>query len=167
MSLLEQTTNTFTQLSNALQLLTNTTYKTPNKILGNASIGSHVRHIVEMYECLLLGVTTGLIDYDNRKRNTDIENDKEFALALISSLQKKLAVENMPLTIKHNGNVNENSTAILTQTNYNRELLYNIEHTIHHMALIRIGIETATDVSLCTSFGYAPSTINYRKQCAQ
>jgi hypothetical protein len=52
-------------------------------------------------------------------------------------------------------------------TNYYREVAYNLEHTIHHMALIRVGIREVSSVELPADFGVASSTIKYRKQCAQ
>jgi hypothetical protein len=56
---------------------------------------------------------------------------------------------------------------IIISTNYFREVAYNIEHTIHHMALIRVGINETTNILLPENFGVASSTIKYRKQCAQ
>ena len=41
-------------------------YTKPSEILSKATIGQHVRHSIEMYQCLLLGYETGLIDYGKR-----------------------------------------------------------------------------------------------------
>jgi hypothetical protein len=52
-------------------------------------------------------------------------------------------------------------------SNYYREVMYNLEHTIHHHALIKVGIEHFTSLQLPESFGVAPSTMQYRETCAQ
>jgi hypothetical protein len=49
-------------------------------------------------------------------------------------------------------------------SNVQRELVYLIEHSIHHFALVRIGIqENFPEISLPFSFGIAYSTIKYRE----
>ena len=58
---------------------------------------------------------------------------------------------------------NEDSFA----TSFTRELFYCDEHTIHHLALIRVGINEIGGYQLNESFGVAPSTIKYRQSCAQ
>jgi hypothetical protein len=52
-------------------------------------------------------------------------------------------------------------------TNYRREIAYNLEHTIHHMALIKVGIREVSDLEIPEGFGVASSTIKYLKKCAQ
>ena len=52
-------------------------------------------------------------------------------------------------------------------SNYYREVMYNLEHAIHHHALIKVAIIHFTDLDLPDSFGVAPSTMEYRKACAQ
>ena len=56
---------------------------------------------------------------------------------------------------------------LLIQSNYERELLYNLEHCIHHQALIKVAIIQSNSVAIDENFGVARSTIEYRKQCAQ
>jgi len=53
------------------------------------------------------------------------------------------------------------------QTNFEREIAYNLEHTIHHMALIRVGVAEATTLQVPDEFGVASATVKYRKSCAQ
>jgi hypothetical protein len=45
--------------------------------------------------------------------------------------------------------------------------MYNLEHTIHHMALIRIGISEVSDIRLSENYGVASSTIKHLQSCAQ
>jgi hypothetical protein len=53
---------------------------------------------------------------------------------------------------------------ITIATNYSRELVYNIEHAVHHMALIKIGVrEAASYIDLPSDFGIAASTIRYKE----
>ena len=52
-------------------------------------------------------------------------------------------------------------------SNYFRELLYNLEHCIHHQALIKVAILQLGHLHVNENFGVARSTIEYRKQCAQ
>ena len=56
---------------------------------------------------------------------------------------------------------------IRISTNFYREIAYNLEHTIHHMALIRVGISEVSNIRLPEDFGIATSTVKHRKQCAQ
>jgi len=51
------------------------------------------------------------------------------------------------------------------KTNALRELAYNIEHAIHHMAIIKIGInEVSPYILLPSAFGVASSTIRHLKK---
>ena len=56
---------------------------------------------------------------------------------------------------------------LLIETNYNRELLYNLEHCIHHQALIKVALLQSESITVDANFGVARSTIEYRNQCAQ
>jgi hypothetical protein len=48
------------------------------------------------------------------------------------------------------------------------QLVQALEHTIHHMALIRIGIrDTGSEHFLPEGYGIASSTLQHRRECAQ
>ena len=163
--LISQTKSVFIQLTNAINQLEHSDYKKPLENLSGSSIGQHVRHVIEFYQCLMNGYETGIIDYDKRIRNKMIEESREFALQCInkivfdieqSSLKKILSLE---IFYEH-----ENETIKLSTT-FERELVYNIEHSVHHMALLKIGIkEINENILLPSEFGVAVSTIRHHQQ---
>ena len=57
---------------------------------------------------------------------------------------------------------------VKVETSFDRELLYAIEHTIHHMAIIKMGILLHyPNITIPKNFGVAESTIQYKSSCAQ
>ncbi len=158
--------NVFDQLRYSLDQLTPAQYVHPGKLLSQASIGQHVRHIIELFTCLEDGYASGTVNYEKRKRDRRIETDKEFALQLLDGITAGLARENKNLLLE--AAYGEDATGWLQfDTNYYREIAYNLEHTIHHMALIKVGIGEVSAMELPEAFGVAPSTLKYKKACAQ
>jgi len=157
--------NVLGELSESLYQLSENQYYTPCKHLSNASIGQHVRHVVELFQCLLNGYETGLVNYEKRKRDTKIETDKGFAVLLLQDIVNAIDRVNKDLNIEVA--LGHDAEGALISSNYFREVLYNIEHAIHHMALIRVGVQEMTDIVLPESYGVAPSTIQHRQACAQ
>ncbi|MBU2904037.1 MULTISPECIES: DinB family protein [Arenibacter] len=153
---LESFKEVLTQLPEAI-------YTKPCPILSNATIGQHTRHIIELYQCLVQGYGTGSVSYDRRQRDKRIETDVHFATFQLVQIQISLEKPNKKLNISFDLNGHEQEL----ESNYFREVMYNLEHTIHHEALIKVGINLLTDIKLPDSFGVAPSTLKYRKQCAQ
>ena len=156
----------FDQLQDALQGLSDAEYAVPVPALSHSSIGSHVRHIIEMFQCLMEGYPTGLVDYARRRRDRTIEENKRTAAELLVSLLENLEKPNKDLSVSAEY-ADEQGEPIRVDSNYERELVFNLEHAIHHMALIRIGIAEAAGIRLPESFGVAFATVNYRNQCAQ
>lgn len=138
-------------------------YTNPCEALSNATIGQHTRHIIELYQCLIEGYAAGNINYDDRKRNPLYENDIPAAIGIIREIQKNLEQPDKELNIFCG--TDENSVCI--ESNYYREVLYNLEHCIHHQALIKVGLLSIKDINIADGFGVAPSTLQYRQECAQ
>lgn len=158
--------SSFQQLIVVLEQLTADQYKTPSENLSGSSIGQHTRHIIELYQCLLNGYSAGKVCYDDRKRDSRIETDQHFAKQLLHDISSAISKDNIELQLA--GTYDEQSSEKLQlTTNYYRELLYNHEHTIHHMALIRVGLKELTTEPVAEHFGIASSTIRHREQCAQ
>lgn len=158
--------NVLGQLSDSLVQLSEAEYARPCISLGNASIGQHVRHVIELFECLYNGYEQGEVNYENRKRDARIERDKCLAADLIRVICTHVDKPAKELLLRSNyGELAEEG--ITVSSNYHRELIYNLEHAVHHMALIRIGINEVSSVEVPEGFGVATSTIKYRKSCAQ
>ena len=146
-----------------LQLPGQSTYTDPCEALSNATIGQHSRHIIELYQCLLEGYPTGKINYDGRQRNPLYENDITAAVAVIRELQQRLEQPDKEVNIFCG--TDDNSVCI--ESNYYREVLYNLEHCIHHQALIKVALLSIKNIHIAEGFGVAPSTLQHRQACAQ
>jgi uncharacterized damage-inducible protein DinB len=154
------------QLENAVSELSDQQFCTPIPLLGNSTIGQHIRHILEFYIELDNGYPIGLIDYNGRKRDHDLQTYRESAIHKIQQISNLIKLENKVLNVTVDFDSEEGITQQLP-SNYFRELMYNIEHTVHHMALIRVGISLCSSILLPEDFGLAASTIKYKKACAQ
>ena len=158
--------NVFAQLTDSLEQLTDEQYSQPSKILFKASIGQHVRHVIELFICLDQGYESGTVNYEKRKRDHRIETDRLLAIQLLQMIANNLDKADKELLLEASYDEQSDNTATVT-TNYYREIIYNLEHTVHHMALIRVGVKEVSEVDLPESFGVASSTVKYRKACAQ
>jgi len=156
----------FVQLSETLNQLTNEEYMQPSRILLSATIGQHVRHIIELFQCLEKGYDEGIVNYEKRKRDYQIETNKELAATLLKAVYQNVERPNKEIVLETEDYCDTMEVASIS-SNYYRELAYNLEHTIHHMALIRVGVNEVSSIELPDEFGVAYSTIKYRKQCAQ
>lgn len=156
----------FIQLSDVLDRLSDEEYARESRILSKATIGQHVRHIIELFQCLENGYAEGRVNYEKRKRDYRIETDKKLAAALLSTVYRGLERPNKEIILEAE-DYGDTAETVAVPSNYYREIAYNLEHSIHHMALIRVGIHEVSDLAIPDEFGVAYSTIKYRRQCAQ
>ena len=151
------------ELIDLLNQLTQNEYSESCAALSDATIGEHTRHIIEMFHCLENQLESGIVNYDNRQRNARIETDNIFAIEKINGIKQTIDKKNINLKLLQLVDGEE----IQIESNYFRELLYNLEHCIHHQALIKVAILQCETVKIDPNFGVARSTIAYRNQCAQ
>ena len=163
-SVFNKSTEALSSLVNVLlQLPDQHSYANPCQALSNATIGQHTRHIIELYQCLLAGYPAGEINYDDRKRNILYENDITAAVNTIKDIQLHLQQPDKAVNII----CQTENDSVCIESNYYREVLYNLEHCIHHQALIKVALLSIKDMQIADGFGVAPSTLQYRQQCAQ
>lgn len=131
-----------------------------DQVSFSGSIGQHTRHIIEFYEQFLLTYQIGEINYDLRKRNQILESNQNECVNSIENIINVLnnmdLVHDLQILVTNNFSNHVSSVG--------RELMFLNEHTVHHLALIRIIAETKgysfTDME---NFGVSNSTQLYRK----
>lgn len=131
---------------------------------GRASVGQHVRHTLEFYHSLFQGGRN--VNYDTRKRDILVESSAEHAVVSVDAIIRELedVTKDFPLVLKADL-ASDSDRPLQVASSFSRELMYVLEHAIHHMALIRILIkDEEPDFELDDSFGVAYSTLAYRSQ---
>ena len=139
-------------------------YAQKNIHLNNETIGKHVRHIIDFYLCFINGIKIKFIDYDKRERNKKVENDKEYAIKTISVIINLLknSYLNTPITI----NLNLSTTKSSLKSSIERELMYIVDHAIHHGHIIQLFIKNYYPNDYNNIEFYSPSTLD-RAQCVK
>ncbi len=156
----------FDQLTWLLDQLSDGQFIEKQEIFSGATIGKHYRHIIEFFQSVSLAEDTETICYDNRLRDSRIENNRLFARELLSDLKKDLeTIDNdKPLSLVGDPGYDSENNTWNMRSSLLREFHYAVEHAIHHMAIIRMGIRSVyTEIRIGVEFGVAPSTLRFQK----
>jgi hypothetical protein len=158
-------TNILTQLKDLATQISEQDFSKPSETLSHSTIGQHLRHTLEFFGCLRSGYQHGVVNYDSRAHDHIIEHDKFVALAAIDDTMGFIeGLVDRPMLLQVGYDLREETFQELDTTVF-RELVYNIEHAVHHMAIIKIGVhELAPYIKLAPDFGIAVSTIRHREQ---
>ncbi|GAA4811915.1 hypothetical protein [Litoribaculum gwangyangense] len=123
-----------------------------------SSIGSHVRHILDFYDCIFSINTENKIDLTARSRNIDVESKCTSAEDYLDSIINKL--KNFDFDDNRLVNVIDDLGSGKIQIPYTFGALFAQanSHTIHHYAIINY-IANSLKITLSnTDFGYNPTT---------
>ena len=161
----KQLTEQLHALSTLLEELKDEHYTKTIEHLGNASIGGHTRHIIELIDCAVQGYNLGTVDYVNRKRDLLLEGDRRFALTVLNNLKTRFNLPDKRLKLVVE--TSEEATNNTVDTTYYREMVYNTEHCIHHLALIKVALIEMQLNLVESNFGMAYSTLKYRSTLTQ
>lgn len=122
-----------------------------------SSIGSHIRHILDFYECILN--EENAFDLTRRKRDAKIETDCKYALIYLQQLENRLLkvdqsrMDRLVEVVDDLGlgktKVTYTFEALIAQAN---------SHTIHHYAIINYILEGLDLRFNENDFGYNPTT---------
>jgi hypothetical protein len=143
-----------------LDKLPDSDYSKPLPLLSDASIGAHTRHILDGFLCLMRQQSGGVISYDKRERDRNIE------ISTACARQKLDEIRQFILGLDGGGEfefeVSYADRLFRTSSSMKREIIHNIEHVIHHLAIIKIALLAYhEEIVLPVQFGVAPSTLRY------
>ena len=74
------------ELKSILNQVKDSDYSKTLFVLENGTLGRHVRHILEFYECLFISNSGDTICYDDRRRNLLLEENVRFATDYIDEI---------------------------------------------------------------------------------
>jgi hypothetical protein len=166
MNLSQACLNIIAQLRDLTNQIEPNDFSKPSAALSNSTLGQHMRHTLEFFCCFERGFSSGVINYDKRDHSKTIENDKFVALDALNKITDFIIEisdqeKSMKLEVGYDLKKEE---YITIETNAMRELVYNIEHAVHHMAIMKIGVrEIASYIKLPQDFGIAASTVRYKE----
>ena len=138
-------------------------YSTPSS--AGASIGQHIRHSTDHFSRALRAQSqeTGAVcQYDVRSRGTELEHDRDAATRVLAELSAGLE-QLEPSSLDRNVHVSfvltrDGGETVLRST-LARELAFCAHHAVHHNYVMRlIAEELGLTASVCSTFGFAPST---------
>lgn len=134
------------------------------QLLPGGTVGGHVRHCIEFYQCLFEGIESGEVNYDARRRNRDIESYPAIACQTIQHIlfTDWVRIERLPhdLQLRVRESIEDWQVSSL-----GRELGFAFSHTTHHLALIGALLRDHGH-SVADEVGLAPSTARHFAQQA-
>jgi hypothetical protein len=153
------------QLLTAISVMNAVDDLTYRKTVLGSSVGQQFRHILDIVDRLLEGVTVGKIDFSNRRRDKRVEKNREFAIERFKGTLGRVAqLSNISLNTMVAVR-SEADRAVWLVSSLGREVDYVTSHSIHHYALIAAKL-AVLGINCEESFGIAPSTLEYRERLA-
>ena len=122
------TLQTLEQFKVVLLQITENDFSTPCSVLSDTSIGQHTRHVIELFQCLIKGYDHGMVNYDDRKRDKRIEQERDFAVLKINEIQNSIEKEDKLMMLEQCFDQEKN---VIT-SNYYREVIYNLEKDLRY-----------------------------------
>ncbi len=162
--LLDSLTLSLSQISAILEQLQLLSKDKRNYLYQDLNIGNHVRHVIDHCIAVKDGISSGRIDYNNRNRGTHIESKSQQALNALNEFAKW--VNNCEQNCTDKEMLIKSEIDCLQTRNQefksslSRELLYLINHTIHHAAHIGL-ICKHQEVEIPLHTGMAPCTMSF------
>lgn len=163
--LLNSTRIALKQITTILTLLASQLQEKQEQLFIEQRIGAHIRHVHDHFRSLFIGLESGIVDYNLRNRESSEELYLQTCLTEHDKVFAKLnAVDNLVGKIEIISEINCHTTENLQMTSsIERELLYLINHTIHHAAIIK-HIMDLGGVTCPHEIGLAPGTATYYRQ---
>ena len=124
----------------------------------HSSIGSHIRHILDFYECVFEVNSQNQIDLTARSRNTDVEEQCDCAKDYLNLIISKLNTLDFDMEKTVSVIDDLGLGTIKIPYTYGSLLAQANSHTIHHYAIINYIFDNLGIIINDDEFGYNPTT---------
>jgi len=129
-------------------------------------VGAHIRHVIEHYEALLSPTLPGIVDYDQRPRDRELERNGSLARTRLMALHQHLSEWghlDLDATVSVHGQAGlVGDLGFVVTSTIGRELVSVASHAVHHFALLH-----AHCLQHCIptgeNFGKAPATVAHER----
>ena len=142
-------------------------HELPGALSYAAPVGAHLRHVIEHCEALLCPAEIGIVDYDQRPRDRELERQPTLARARLEALLARLlqwtdAQLDAPLQVRGLGGLTGDFDFAMNSS-AGRELVFVASHAIHHYALLQAHCKQH-GIPINAQIGRAPATVAH--ECA-
>jgi hypothetical protein len=125
-------------------------------------VGAHLRHVIEHYQALADGLTLGVVDYDGRPRDRQLETNATLARDRLLGLRQALGqwtpdMLDRPVQVLGQGGITGDFDFCVASS-VGRELAFLASHAVHHFALLAEHLQRH-GVPVPAHFGKAPGTV--------
>jgi hypothetical protein len=126
--------------------------------------------VLDHFLCLIEGIRTGEVNYDQRRRNPQLESSIIQARLVTEGLMDELrglsqAVLQRECIVTYSVGYGESGAEGVT-SNVAREVMFCVGHAIHHYAILKL-LCAGAGVELPGEFGVAPSTLRHLETAAR
>lgn len=149
-----------------LDRVDNETYTRPLGGTFSGSLGAHYRHVLDHFLCLLDGIRSGNVNYDQRQRDPLLESSVVQARLVTERLMDEFRslsrdVLQRECVVTYSVGYGEHGEEAAT-SNVAREVMFCVGHAIHHYAILKL-LCAGARVELPYEFGVAPSTLKHQE----
>ncbi|WP_439128945.1 DinB family protein [Polaribacter sp.] len=142
-----------------LQNINDSQYSDTSIAPYHSSIGSHIRHVLDVFSCIFNGLDNNLIDLTKRERNELAETKTSAGIVYFESIKeqlKKIKKEDLDKKIRVTDNLGLGNETV----NYTigATLMQAQSHAIHHYASVGYLIHQLNIKLPDNNFGFNPST---------
>lgn len=122
-----------------------------------STVGGHFRHILDHVRNLLSSEVS--IDYEARQRGGEIERSPVAARSAISEARSSLSARSQesPRRVTVSALMIKSREPQKTESTFEREMMYVVDHTVHHLAMVRTMLSRA-GVECPVALGIAAGT---------
>ncbi len=155
--IIQSTLNTLQKSNSLLSLLNNEQLCNTSVSPYYSSIGSHIRHILDFYDCIL-NIENNLVDLTKRKRDESVESYTESAIIYLESIKER--IRDISFEINEEIKVLDDlgMGKIEIKYTFSSLLAQANSHTIHHYAIINYILNGLNIEFKDVTFGLNPTT---------